>query len=601
MAQANVLDEFIKNAPKDGARGHFHPLGMCIHGETMFAQDQTEYPWRIMLLSWARFNTQYKDDDRFKLSLSPYQSCSYQLLTDWWDAAYCDKSIIRRTRAYLEQLSLIRFPEDPLVNDGDMLTDASLGSRSRYYRYCFELFLLEFYPEVVEAYNRNLSAATLGSWRLARLGVARRSAVQCSIAQRISFSSLFPAITRRMKSECSCPQHPRIGLARHSRAMMPSQGHPYYLWDIRNRKTVKVEDLNRCPGYFCISHTWGRWVDETKPPFQIAGVPWPVPRVKRERFNVETLPQDLQKLGKGNYVWLDLFCIPQIATKGSPWYDEQYSNKYSEEVLDRWRERADDEIARQSSIFRGSSGCIAWLNDVENWKTVKRSLTWMSMWFLKESGYSSTRPVLGTIVSAIQSTLRASEFFRSCLPQTQILRANKDNGTTRSQADFAWFTSLWTLQEAFLCPNMELYSRSWSQLTDDWGCAISLTTLMIFADQCGNATARDSTGKVERQKGWPRPATELEWLVFSSAMANVLTSDSPIAICPIAALRQCSGPPQSRAPAIMSAIGVTDWWHSRDTPVTNPFGEEEIPGQMCGPFLSNPPNPSRSQHKLRHD
>lgn len=208
----------------------------------------------------------------------------------------------------------------------------------------------------------------------------------------------------------------------------------------------------------------------------------------------------------------------------------------------------------------------------------------MSMWFLKESGYASTRPVLGKFISAIQYTLRASEYFRSCLPQKNVLRVNQGNGVTRSHADIAWFTSLWTLQEAFLCPEMELYSRSWSRLTDSWGCAISLTTLMVFADQCGNATARDSTGKIHRQKGWPRAATDLEWLVFSSAMANVLLSDSSISICPIAALRKCSKPPQSRSPAIMSAIGVIDCWHSRDTPVTNPFGEEEIAGQIYGTF-----------------
>lgn len=148
--------------------------------------------------------------------------------------------------------------------------------------------------------------------------------------------------------------------------MMPPQGHPYYLWDIRNERTVEVESLIHCPEYICISHTWGRWVDESKPPFQIPGVPWPTPRVKRERFNVEALPQNLQKLGKGDYVWFDLFCIPQVARKDNRWYEEEYRKRYGEEVLDHWRERADDEIAHQSSIFHGSTGCIAWLNDIQN-------------------------------------------------------------------------------------------------------------------------------------------------------------------------------------------------------------------------------------------
>lgn len=205
------------------------------------------------------------------------------------------------------------------------------------------------------------------------------------------------------------------------------------------------------------------------------------------------------------------------------------------------------------------------------------------MWFLKESGYVFTRPFLRRIVSSLQFTLRASGFFRSFLVQVSLFKES-GAGITHSEVDVAWFTSLWTLQEAFLCPDMELYSRSWSRLTDDWGCAISLTTLVVFADQCVNGTGRDTTRKIEREKGWPGAAIEIEWLVSSSAMANVLTSDSPIAICPIAALRQCSGPSRSRAPAIMSAIGVTAWWHSRDPPVTNLFGEEDIRSQMHGTF-----------------
>lgn len=172
----------------------------------------------------------------------------------------------------------------------------------------------------------------------------------------MSFASLFPAISRRMSDLRSCSQYPKIALARHSREMRAPAGHPYYLWDIRNQKTIKVESLDLCPEYFCISHTWGRYVDDSRPPFRIAGVPWPVPRVERERFDVETLPQDLHRLGREDYVWLDLFCIPQVAPKDNRWYDEEYRKRYGEDVLDRWRERANDEIARQSSIFSGSSG-----------------------------------------------------------------------------------------------------------------------------------------------------------------------------------------------------------------------------------------------------
>lgn len=126
--------EFNKDVSRDVASGQFHPLAMCIGVEAIVPDCPIEYPWRIMLSNWTRFNTQYREDDEFIWTLSPYQSCSYQLLADWWQALFCDERIIQRTRAYMEQLSLERLPEDPLVNDGDTLTDAALGGGSRYFR-----------------------------------------------------------------------------------------------------------------------------------------------------------------------------------------------------------------------------------------------------------------------------------------------------------------------------------------------------------------------------------------------------------------------------------------------------------------------------------
>lgn len=114
-------------------------------------------------------------------------------------------------------------------------------------------------------------------------------------------------------------------------------GSPYYLWDTKRRVSVVVNDLPLCPDYACISHTWCPWVDELKLLFELPGVPWLIPEVKTERFVVEELPEQLGRLSH-HYIWLDLFCIPQVPI--APWNTR---NKAQE--LDVQRERAEDEIA----------------------------------------------------------------------------------------------------------------------------------------------------------------------------------------------------------------------------------------------------------------
>ncbi|KID84796.1 hypothetical protein MGU_07946 [Metarhizium guizhouense ARSEF 977] len=37
------------------------------------------------------------------------------------------------------------------------------------------------------------------------------------------------------------------------------------------------------------------------------------------------------------------------------------------------------EIAKQASVFKGSSGCIAWINNVNSWDGVIKALDWISL------------------------------------------------------------------------------------------------------------------------------------------------------------------------------------------------------------------------------
>lgn len=111
---------------------------------------------------------------------------------------------------------------------------------------------------------------------------------------------------------------------------------------------------------------------------------------------------------------------------------------------------------------------------------------------------------------------------------------------------------------------------------------ITLKTLMVFVRECRNATIDAQDVDSEGLYIWPAGPLELISLDTATSMADVFTSQSPMAICSVTSMRQCSGsgPPQSRAQAIMSAVGITDWWHARNTPIVNEHGEQEPPNQL---------------------
>lgn len=196
--------------------------------------------------------------------------------------------------------------------------------------------------------------------------------------------------------------------------------------------------------------------------------------------------------------------------------------------------------------------CMAWMNDVASWTTTKIAIEWMGLNFLKQTGYSD----INQPFDAVQKLGFITE-------EGSRLQA-------QSPIKIGWLTSLWTLQEAILCPDMELLDAGWSKLTDAWDSAVSIRTLMVFINQC----------QQNNQIQWPEGPWELIRLSEMSNLSAVFLSESPAVVCSVTNLRVCSGPPESRAAAIMSAIGVTDWWHTRTIPVANPFGDWEIPSQV---------------------
>ncbi|KXH40254.1 hypothetical protein CSIM01_06431 [Colletotrichum simmondsii] len=501
--------------------------------------------WASLLDDWEEIQRLVRDDPDFCGSLSPAQRRSFDLLQYWWRAAYCDKELLSATTARLEKNRPFWTISDPSNGynlrriASEVKTDTSL-----YHSHLFRLFLFELHPMFWEPF--------LCHMKLSRLQHARYRSSCIATIQKLSYPVIHP---NHPPADEQVPypivvqndaEHQRITAAQASID-------PYYLWDNESQQTVTVEELPECPPYVCISHTWGRW--RTRTDTTVPGVPWLVP--ENTIYDVRDLPGQLKELGY-RYIWFDLFCIPQ----------------------DKSNPRAGQEIANQASIFKGSSRCIAWINDVESWHGVLAALDWMSLKSQSILSNRDTDAIKDRIAEATQAATVAMELLKKKRREGMENLVDLVDDLTAGEPTF-WMSSLWTLQECILCPEIQLYTRTWTRLEDRSGTAISLRTLMVvlrdtrdlnmlpepiatsfseplqydvkLVNDPNRKTIQDSAS----DRTFPSAVRDLYQLCIMTRLDNALTAGSPTTILTNANLRHCSS---SRAPAIMSAVSVTDWY-----------------------------------------
>jgi hypothetical protein len=506
----------------------------------------------------------------FDATLTISQKKSWQLLIDWWEGRYQAQDLSEAAQAYIRAKAAqpAPTPEQPRKTDPYPETNKSF-----YHSSMFLLFELEFAPSAIDFDPRHGEPdegyITLSDFYEC-LRHARELAATHAASQRIGFSCLNKS---HISTSTSISQKPLSGTLQACSWLVPATGTtgmPYYLWDITRKITIITKDMDDSPAYTCISHTWGRWrVPDTS--VGLEGVPWPVP--VNTRFDVAALPDIFaDQLWQTSYIWFDLFCIPQ---------DDS--------------ELKDIEIARQAEIFRNSEACIAWLNDVEGWEAVSASVVWLGLTYLQ----STSAPDIYEIDASLERYFSLSdiniEFFNYGAQQVlriedsrfgrfsqglrKVLRKGRVSaGLDQGLAYCGWFSSLWTLQEACLCPNMTLASRHWDLLVDNDGNAISLDAIFQleantrryaeyskisgppFSDPHAYTSSRQMQSTIQGTKtniiGWPLGPQQLNKLANQTKM-DALWAASPIDVLVLGNLRQCS---DSRAQAIMSVLGATDWF-----------------------------------------
>ena len=531
---------------------------LAVHHDRVFDQETQDrwLCWKSARENWERFRQTYdgdpivKDGQRFRASLSAPQKSSYQVLRQWWNSQYHDPEFMSAFKTFLEEES-----NSPVTSEHNGLFGQYIKCKaheSLYHSYCFRLFQSEFYPAHWEPFESTSVLQYLQNNRV--------SAASHAVTQRMSYAVLHPKTD--LKAASFDPVYPQVVLTPDvGFEKIGVKGSPYYLWDVSKSKTVKVHELPDCPQYVCVSHTWGRW--KTRTSTEILGVPWEVP--ENTRFDVRDLPKQLANLGI-TFIWLDLFCINQV--------DKQ---------------ERDDEVARQATIFRGASNVIAWITDVTSWEPTRVALDWLGIGFLRTTQWLDDVEPLdqkrASLTTAASEKTGLTIVRGSNLPERFDLLEKKmpelvSNNIFAFEEPCYWFSSLWTLQEAVLCPTIKLVTKDWEELTDRQGCIITLVTFLQLIHQASRAcrlirtpqrkipfydpenydAAFEALSNAEQEGQflkWPNGPRQLHYLKSMTRMDNLLTTLSPAAVLMNANLRRCSG---RRAEAIMSAIGVQDWY-----------------------------------------
>ncbi|KAI0190484.1 hypothetical protein EV127DRAFT_430400 [Xylaria flabelliformis] len=500
--------------------------------------------------------------ERFRLAaaLSDAQMTSLRVIQEWWSFSiehepWFAENPDRRSQMRLLDMYPILEGADPMVVSLFFGINAPFPKISTYRLQVYRLFQMEF----------NAAELSEASEQLTFLGFLqeqRRLASFYAAIQRVTISfRLNPKPTQADLDSSS-------GSGTHILAQRPlgtsvescpwlkfrksAMGYPYFLWHVDKKCTVEVQNLESLPNYTCISHTWGRWRDESVPGINLSGVPWLVPR--NTRFQVEYLPDRLAACFPGWYIWLDLFCIPQDGST-----------------------RAAEEIARQAEIFGNARTTIVWLNDITDWTGLRQTIRWLCEFCLAND------------LSVNESLNLPSDL--DGIPTGLLVEAST-TGDDEAISPAPWLTSLWTLQEACLRPDMILCKDDFEFLTVKEGCN-TVVTLEILVALMNYTIGNYSQGPYETIVNSMKPPKdirngtilefeELNPLVsgrqrrvledlpegaagvielYNALVDSGMTSLyrlSPVSILTLGHHRQCTS--SNRAEAIMSVTGATQWY-----------------------------------------
>lgn len=346
-----------------------------------------------------------------------------------------------------------------------------------------------------------------------------------------------------------------------------------------NDNVTQVYYLNGIPGF---SAKAKKSAKDTIEAIGIRGVPWQVPRIDTKHFTVTQLQDVLHRvcepvalsqfhhLSRTEFVWLDIACIDQ-----------------------RWGPLPALEIGRQANIFKQASGVAAWLSQVNRRVEAKtpnlgkinlghdeKLLSWDEAQIKAASPQDRKRYLKAesrrnrieraqknaAVSLSVESEQSSKAFFltlTSCTleelwnsPASSELRKLLLKGVEKLLVD-PWFSSLWTLQEAFLRRDAYFLSAHAELIpvtkTSEAGSNILTLELLCasctkIADECIRPLAEDawkqqSTGDIIDRDRDPteRERFERQWPMYvSGAGLREISKQNPLLLWAIANKRKAS-------------------------------------------------------------
>lgn len=288
----------------------------------------------------------------------------------------------------------------------------------------------------------------------------------------------------------------------------------------------------REPRYNAISYTWGRFAirgAEQRPEvgsLEVGNIPWAVPRVNPSHFTVADFQNALEtasnvpeliferegerpllKLKSLEYVWIDVACIDQRRNR-----DSQL------------------EIGRQAQIFGNATSVYIWLCQTGT-ETLQDA-----GWDVRHLSEEACRNIPAWFGSNTGGTVYAAE------AEAGYDAMWLDNGLEALQSFCTdpWFSSLWTLQEAYLRPDACFMSRDgtilqYHQSFDfdfepgeaDPGWLFTMDELLFAAENSRSAVTAKASAKKYEEGMDNTPYTEMLRFLDVSGL-NALSRENPL-------------------------------------------------------------------------
>ncbi|KAF2252737.1 hypothetical protein BU26DRAFT_600993 [Trematosphaeria pertusa] len=281
------------------------------------------------------------------------------------------------------------------------------------------------------------------------------------------------------------------------------------------RRDGNVYNGEKEPRYNILTYTWGRFAAEGESSIEIGGdLEWEIPSIKRSHFTAEQFTRIIKKIGAENsagWVWVDVACIDQRDGSAAKM----------------------EEIGRQAAIFQKAQNVYAWLCTLQS-------------------------DALQQNLDCLRRAARDIEFWNQNAPQSRSRRRWiwRTENCLRYLFRDPWFTSLWTLQEAFLRRDAYILSKQGDAVTFP-GETNKAYLFSLFADCSTVYRTILRLTQIDGASSWAYDVMQLDEIIhlIEKSGCYALYANCPITLYGAARFRSASQPPD-RIYGIMQVFGL---------------------------------------------